>query len=115
MNDPHAAPELEEEQEVDLASAWQRLKLRWWLPVGGLLLGAVVGLVLALAGGSVWRAETIVYLGQPFAPARRRPDPEPRDESPHRRRDRPLGVGDPAGVQGERHPRVAAPCVDLDP
>jgi len=24
--------------------------------------------VLALAGGSVWRAETIVYLGQPFAP-----------------------------------------------
>ncbi len=62
------ALELEEEQEVDLASAWQRLKLRWWLPVGGLVVGAVVGLALALAGGSVWRAETIVYLGQPFAP-----------------------------------------------
>jgi hypothetical protein len=28
----------------------------------------VLGLALALAGGSVWRAETIVYLGQPFAP-----------------------------------------------
>jgi hypothetical protein len=61
------APDLEE-QEVDLSSAWQRVKLRWWLPVGGLVIGAVLGLVLALAGGSVWRAETIVYLGQPFAP-----------------------------------------------
>jgi hypothetical protein len=60
------APELEE-QEVDLSSAWQRVKLRWWLPVGGLVLGAVLGLALALAAGSVWRAETIVYLGQPFA------------------------------------------------
>ena len=59
---------LDEEQEVDLSSAWQRLKLRWWLPVGGLVVGAVVGIALALAGGSVWRAQTIVYLGQPFAP-----------------------------------------------
>jgi hypothetical protein len=66
MSGPRA-PDLEE-QEVDLSSAWQRLKLRWWLPVGGLVLGAVVGLALALSGGSVWRAETIVYLGQPFAP-----------------------------------------------
>jgi hypothetical protein len=66
MSDPRA-PDLEE-QEVDLSSAWQRLKLRWWLPVGGLLVGALIGLALALAGGSVWRAETIVYLGQPFAP-----------------------------------------------
>jgi uncharacterized protein involved in exopolysaccharide biosynthesis len=63
-----AAPELEDEQEVDLSSAWERVKLRWWLPVGGLVIGAVVGLALALSGGSVWRAETIVYLGQPFAP-----------------------------------------------
>ena len=59
---------LEEEQEVDLSSAWQRLRLRWWLPIGGLLVGAVVGLALAVSGGSVWRAQTIVYLGQPFAP-----------------------------------------------
>lgn len=60
--------DLQEEQEVDLATAWQRLTFRWWLPVGGLVAGALVGLALALAGGSVWRAETIVYLGQPFAP-----------------------------------------------
>lgn len=68
MSDLRAASELDEEQEVDLSSAWQRIKLRWWLPVGGLVAGAVIGLVLALSGGSVWRAETIVYLGQPFAP-----------------------------------------------
>jgi hypothetical protein len=68
MNPAPAAPELEDEQEVDLSSAWQRLKVRWWLPVGGLVAGAVVGVALALAGGSVWRAQTIVYLGQPFAP-----------------------------------------------
>jgi hypothetical protein len=59
---------LDEEQEVDLSSAWQRLKLRWWLPIGGLVVGAIVGIALAVSGGSVWRAQTIVYLGQPFAP-----------------------------------------------
>jgi len=68
MSAPPSAPELEDEQEVDLSSAWQRLKVRWWLPVGGLVVGAVVGIALALSGGSVWRAQTIVYLGQPFAP-----------------------------------------------
>jgi DNA-binding FrmR family transcriptional regulator len=56
------------EQEVDLASAWERVKARWWLPVVGLVAGAFLGLVLALSGGDVWRADTIVYLGQPFAP-----------------------------------------------
>ncbi len=68
MTDHRSTAELEGEQEVDLASAWKRIERRWWLPVGGLLVGAVIGLVLALSGGSVWRAETIVYLGQPFAP-----------------------------------------------
>jgi hypothetical protein len=68
MTEPYPAAGGEDEQEVDLASAWGRLQARWWLPVGGLVIGAVVGLALALSGGSVWRAETIVYLGQPFAP-----------------------------------------------
>jgi hypothetical protein len=68
MSDRHAALGPDEEREVDLASAWERVKARWWLPVGGLVLGAVLGIALALSGGTVWRAETIVYLGQPFAP-----------------------------------------------
>jgi hypothetical protein len=68
MSQPHTSRDLEGEQEVDLASAWQRIKLRWWLPVLGLVAGAIVGLLLAFSGGEVWRAQTIVYLGQPFAP-----------------------------------------------
>ena len=70
MTDRRAQSGLEDEQEreVDLASAWKRIEERWWLPVAGLLVGALIGLALALSGGSVWRAETIVYLGQPFAP-----------------------------------------------
>ena len=68
MSDRSAAPELEDEQEVDLSTGWQRLKVRWWLPLGGLVVGAVVGIALALSAGSVWRAQTLVYLGQPFAP-----------------------------------------------
>ena len=60
--------DLDAEQEVDLASAWERIKVRWWLPAIGLVAGALVGIVLALSGGDVWRAATIVYLGQPFAP-----------------------------------------------
>ena len=68
MTDPRVQPDPDAEQEVDLASAWQRLKARWWLPVGGLVVGAVLGVALAVSGGTVWRAETIVYLGQPFAP-----------------------------------------------
>ncbi len=68
MTDPRVAADLGGEQEVDLTSAWSRLKERWWLPVGGLVIGAVIGLALALSGGTVWKAQTIVYLGQPFAP-----------------------------------------------
>lgn len=68
MTGPQPVPELEGEQEVDLASAWGRLKARWWLPVIGLVVGAVVGLLLALSGGNTWQAKTLVYLGQPFAP-----------------------------------------------
>ncbi len=68
MSDRHAALGPDDEQEVDLASAWVRIKTRWWLPAGGFVLGALLGLALALSGGSFWRAETIVYLGQPFAP-----------------------------------------------
>jgi uncharacterized protein involved in exopolysaccharide biosynthesis len=59
-------PELEGEDEVDLRSAWTRIAARWWLPVAGLVIGAVVGVLVSVGGGDVYRAESLLYLGQPF-------------------------------------------------
>lgn len=56
------------EREVDLRSAWAKLAARWWLPVGGLLVGALIGILLALGGGKVYEAESLIFLGQPFTP-----------------------------------------------
>jgi uncharacterized protein involved in exopolysaccharide biosynthesis len=60
------APEFEGEDEVDLRSAWTRITARWWLPLAGLLIGAVLGVLVSVGGGDVYRAETLLYLGQPF-------------------------------------------------
>ena len=57
------------EREVDLRSAWERITARWWLPVGGLILGAILGVLVSVGSGDVYRAEALVYLGQPFTPA----------------------------------------------
>lgn len=56
------------EREVDLRSAWARITARWWLPVAGLVAGAVLGMLVSVGGGSVHEAKTLLYLGQPFAP-----------------------------------------------
>jgi hypothetical protein len=61
-------PELDDEREVDLRSAWDRVAARWWLPVGGLVVGAVLGVLVSVGGGDVFEAKTLLYLGQPFAP-----------------------------------------------
>jgi uncharacterized protein involved in exopolysaccharide biosynthesis len=67
MTAPQPVRDLDVEQEVDLASAWGRITARWWLPVAGLVIGAIAGLALAVSGGDVYQARTIIYLGQPFA------------------------------------------------
>jgi uncharacterized protein involved in exopolysaccharide biosynthesis len=56
------------EQEVDLRSVWQRIAARWWLPVLGVVAGLLIGFALALGGGKVYQAETLVAMGQPFSP-----------------------------------------------
>jgi uncharacterized protein involved in exopolysaccharide biosynthesis len=61
--------DLDAEREVDLRSAWERITARWWLPVGGLVLGAILGVLVSVGSGDVYRAEALVYLGQPFTPA----------------------------------------------
>ena len=61
-------PDPDAEREVDLRSVWERIAARWWLPVLGAILGAVIGFALALGGGKVYEAETLVAMGQPFSP-----------------------------------------------
>ena len=68
MSRPTPVPDLDAEREVDLRSVWERISARWWLPLAGLLLGLVVGFLLALGGGTVYRAEALLFLGQPFTP-----------------------------------------------
>ena len=68
MNRPNPSPIPTPSSEVDLRSVWERIAARWWLPVLGLVLGAVVGFALALGGGKVYEAETLVAMGQPFSP-----------------------------------------------
>jgi len=68
VNRPEPVPDPDAEREVDLRSVWERIAARWWLPVLGLVLGAVIGFALALGGGKVYEAETLVAMGQPFSP-----------------------------------------------
>lgn len=60
--------DLDAEQEVDFRRYWNEVLARWWLPALGLLLGVLGGYALALSGGDVYRAESTLYLGQPFTP-----------------------------------------------
>lgn len=62
-------PEFVGEQEVDIGRYWVALVRYWWIPVAGLIVGAAVGLVVQTGSGSRgYRADTTIYLGQPFAP-----------------------------------------------
>jgi uncharacterized protein involved in exopolysaccharide biosynthesis len=62
------APQLDAEREVDLAR-WRRAVVAlWWLPVGGLVLGAIVGALYSVRGGSVYKATALISLGQPTSP-----------------------------------------------
>jgi uncharacterized protein involved in exopolysaccharide biosynthesis len=61
-------PDLDAEQEVDVGRYWRALQARWWLPLAGLVVGALLGYIVAVGGGDVYKAETTLYLGQPFSP-----------------------------------------------
>jgi uncharacterized protein involved in exopolysaccharide biosynthesis len=65
---PRAVPDLDAEQEVDVGRYWARVVSRWWLPLIGLCVGILLGYLISVGGGKVYRAEALVYLGQPFSP-----------------------------------------------
>jgi len=58
--------ELELEQEVDFGRYFAALGRGWWLLLGGLVLGAVIGVALSLGSGNLYKAKATVYLGQPL-------------------------------------------------
>jgi hypothetical protein len=57
------------EEEIDLGRVWRSTIARWWLPLGGGVAGAIVGLLLPLGGGKQWKATSEIYLGQPLSSA----------------------------------------------
>jgi hypothetical protein len=64
-----AETDVDAEQEVDFGRYWRAIAARWWLPVGGLVVGLVIGYLVALGThSSTYKATAQVYLGQPLAP-----------------------------------------------
>jgi uncharacterized protein involved in exopolysaccharide biosynthesis len=57
----------EAEQEVDLGRYWSAIVARWWLPLVGLVVGAVIGYLVSLGGNQVWNASSTVYLGASYS------------------------------------------------
>jgi hypothetical protein len=62
----HAVQDPDAEREVDLRSVWTRITTRWYLPVAGLVIGAVLGVLASVGSGDTFNARTLLYLGQPF-------------------------------------------------
>jgi uncharacterized protein involved in exopolysaccharide biosynthesis len=62
------APQLDAEREVDLAR-WRRAVVAlWWLPVAGLVLGAIAGVLFSFRGATNYKASALISLGQPTSP-----------------------------------------------
>jgi capsular polysaccharide biosynthesis protein len=56
----------EAEQQVDFGRYGRLLAQRWWLPVAGLVLGAIIGYLLTVGGAQRFKATATLYLGQPY-------------------------------------------------
>ena len=60
-------PDLDAEESVDLRRHWVAITTHWWLPVIGLVGGVIVGYLISLGGAQVYKAKSVVYLGQPLS------------------------------------------------
>ncbi len=57
-----------DEREVDLGR-WKRAVVKlWWLPVLGLVIGAILGVLFSFRGGTNYKASALLSLGQPTSP-----------------------------------------------
>lgn len=63
------AEEQDAEQEVDFSRYWWRVVGLWWVVVGGIVLGGVIGYLVSLGGGTTYQSKATVYLGQPLTPS----------------------------------------------
>lgn len=68
MTTPSRPPELDGEREIDLAGWRHALARLWWLPVLGLVLGAILGVLVSLRGTTNYQASALISLGQPLSP-----------------------------------------------
>jgi len=60
-------PDLDAEESVDLRRHWVAITTHWWLPVVGLVAGVIVGYLISLGGAQVFKAKSVIYLGQPLS------------------------------------------------
>jgi hypothetical protein len=64
-----ARTEIAAEQEIEFGRYAARVAARWWLPLLGLVAGLVLGYLISVGGSDVFRAQALVYLGDPLAPS----------------------------------------------
>ena len=62
------AVDLDAEREIDLARWRRALVALWWLPIAGLVVGAIFGVLASLRGGKTYKATALISLGQPLSP-----------------------------------------------
>jgi uncharacterized protein involved in exopolysaccharide biosynthesis len=60
--------DLDAEREIDLARWRRALTALWWLPVAGLVVGAIVGVAFSFGGSTTYKATSLISLGQPVSP-----------------------------------------------
>jgi uncharacterized protein involved in exopolysaccharide biosynthesis len=61
-----APPDLDAEAEVDLGGYGQAILARWWLLLVGLVVGAIIGYLTTIGGSQTFKAQAVLYMGQPL-------------------------------------------------